>query len=198
MKTDPTFWVVARAGGLTAYLLLTLSVVFGLVVKSRPVGFVRPTTMTEAHRFITVLALSATAVHGIALALDTKIPFEVKELLVPGIAPYRALWVGVGIVAAELMLVIHLSFSLKRWIGTKNWRRLHWLTYGVFVAATLHGVMTGSDSDRAWVVAIYLACIGTVAALTAWRATAPPARVRSKKLADAEAWTARRLRAQGR
>jgi len=187
MRTDPTFWVVARAGGLTAYALLTLSVVCGLVVKSRPFRFLNAATMTEVHRFITVLALAATALHGAALAVDTKIPFALQELVVPGIAPYRPLSVGAGIVAAELMLAIHISFSVRRWIGTKNWRRLHWLTYGVFLAATVHGVMTGSDSNRSWVVAMYLSCIGVVAALTAWRATAPPAAAKRRRLADMEA-----------
>jgi methionine sulfoxide reductase heme-binding subunit len=187
MKTDPTFWILARAGGLCAYALLTLSVIFGLIVKSRPLRFIKAAAMTEAHRFVTVLALSATALHGAALALDTKIPFTIQELVAPGIAPYRPVWVAFGIVAAELMLAIHLSFSVKRWIGTKNWRRLHWLTYGVFLAATVHGVMTGSDSDRSWVVALYLSCIGVVAALTAWRATAPRATARPRRVADAEA-----------
>ena len=38
MKTDPTFWLLARATGLTAYALLTASVLAGLTVKSRPLG----------------------------------------------------------------------------------------------------------------------------------------------------------------
>jgi len=54
-------------------------------------------------------------------------------------------------------------------------------------ALAVHGVMTGSDSNRSWVVAMYLSCIGVVAALTAWRATAPPAAAKRRRLADMEA-----------
>ena len=36
MHHDPTFWLLARASGLTAYVVLTLSVLAGLVLKSRP------------------------------------------------------------------------------------------------------------------------------------------------------------------
>ena len=38
MKADPTFWLLARATGLTAYALLMTSVLAGLTVKSRPLG----------------------------------------------------------------------------------------------------------------------------------------------------------------
>ena len=38
MRSDPTFWLLARASGLTAYVLLTVSVLAGLVLKSRPFG----------------------------------------------------------------------------------------------------------------------------------------------------------------
>jgi hypothetical protein len=38
MKGDPTFWLLARSSGLTAYVLMTMSVLAGLTVKSRPFG----------------------------------------------------------------------------------------------------------------------------------------------------------------
>ena len=38
VKTDPTFWLLARASGLTAYVLLTTTALAGLVLKSRPFG----------------------------------------------------------------------------------------------------------------------------------------------------------------
>ena len=38
MSHDPTFWILARAAGFTAYVLLTASVLAGLAVKARPFG----------------------------------------------------------------------------------------------------------------------------------------------------------------
>ena len=32
MRHDPTFWLLARASGLTAYVLLTLSILAGLML----------------------------------------------------------------------------------------------------------------------------------------------------------------------
>jgi sulfoxide reductase heme-binding subunit YedZ len=174
VKQDPTFWILARAAGITAYVLLTASVLAGLVVKAKPFGrALRAATAVDLHRTIAVLALTALAVHGTALVLDSTVEISPGALLVPGLAPYRPFWTGFGVVAAELMLVVYASFSLRRFIGQKAWRRLHWATYGLFAAATLHGLGAGSDSGRRWALALYLGALGAVGFAAAWRALAP-------------------------
>ncbi len=171
MRTDPTFWIVARASGLTAYLLVTCSTLAGLVLKSRPLGRrVKPATVTDAHRFLALLSLAAVGVHGIALLYDTSIRIDLLGLVVPGRIPYRPLWTGAGVVAAELTLLIYVSFSLRKVIRVRNWRRLHWFTYVVFAAVTAHGVLGGSDSGHQWVRALYLGSIGAVTLAIVWRA----------------------------
>jgi sulfoxide reductase heme-binding subunit YedZ len=67
------------------------------------------------------------------------------------------------------MVAVYASFALRRRIGARAWRRLHWATYAVFAAATAHGVMAGTDSGRTWTLALYLSAIGLVAGLVAWR-----------------------------
>lgn len=168
---DPTFWIEARASGLAAYLALTASVLAGLVLKSKPLSrALRPASVTDTHRFLALMALGATAVHGVALLLDSTIHITVADLLVPGTLPYRPLWTGIGVVAAELMLVVFVSFSQRKRIGVKNWRRLHWLGYLVFVALTAHGVMSGTDTSRPYAVAIYAGAIGAVTGAVCFRA----------------------------
>ncbi len=68
--------------------------------------------------------------------------------------------------AAELMIVIYASFSLRRRIGVRNWRRLHYLTFGVFGAATVHGLTAGTDR---WAFPLYAGSIAAVIGLTVWR-----------------------------
>ncbi len=168
MKTDPTFWLLARAAGLTAYALLTASVLAGLTVKSRPLGTrIRAAVATDVHRFLSLLALGTIALHGIVLTLDQTIRMPLAALVVPGLSPYRPLATGLGVLAAELMLIVYASFSLRKRIGVKNWRRLHYATFGVFVAATVHGLAAGTDR---WAVGLYAGAVSAVVALTAWRA----------------------------
>jgi predicted ferric reductase len=167
MKADPTFWLLARATGLTAYALLTISVLAGLTVKSRALGTrVKAAVVTDTHRFLSLLALGAVALHGLVLTLDTTVRMPLAALVVPGLSPYRPLATGIGVLAAELAALIYLSFSLRRRIGVRNWRRLHYLTVGVFGAATVHGLAAGTDR---WALPLYALSLAAVVTLTAWR-----------------------------
>ena len=185
MSRDPTFWILARAAGLTAYVLLTSSVLAGLVVKAKPFGrALRAATAVDLHRTIAFLALGALAVHGTALVLDSTVKIGLGALLVPGLASYRPFWTGLGVVAAELMVIVYASFSLRSRIGQKAWRKLHWVTYALFAAATAHGLMAGSDSNRGWAIALYLGAVGAVAFATAWRALVPAGAPRPRPLPE--------------
>jgi len=185
VSSDPTFWIEARASGLLALLLLTTSVIAGLVLKSRPFGSaLKPAAVTDIHRFLAMLCLGATAIHGAALVLDSSVHIGIVGLLVPGFVPYRPVWVGVGVVAAELMALVYISFSQRKRIGVKTWRRLHWSTYGIFAAMVVHGVMSGTDTAQPWALGIYLGAIGAVVMATAWRILVPPAKpIRTKPAA---------------
>ncbi len=143
MRHDPTFWLLARAGGLTAYVMLTLSVLAGLLVKSRPFRALKPAAVTDLHRILAMLGLGALAGHAAALVLDTTVKVSVPGLFIPGLVSYRPVWTSFGILAAEMMVLVYASFSMRKRIGTKNWRRLHWATYAIFAAATVHGIAAG-------------------------------------------------------
>jgi methionine sulfoxide reductase heme-binding subunit len=177
VKSDPTFWLLARASGFTAYVLLTASGLAGLVLKSRPFGrAVKAASVLELHRFIALLALGAVALHGVALVADRTLRMPLTGLLVPGASPYRPLAVAGGIVSAELMALIVVSFPLRRHLGQKTWRRLHWATYVIFALATAHGLFSGSDSAQPWARDIYLGALGALVFATAWRALYRPPR----------------------
>ncbi len=158
----------------------------GLVLKSRPFGTaLKPATVTDTHRFLALLCLGAIGIHGVALVLDSTIHITIVGLLVPGFVPYRPLWVGVGVVAAELMVLVYASFSQRKRIGAKNWRRLHWATYGIFSAMVVHGIMAGTDTSQPWALGIYLGAIGAVVMATVWRALVAPSKPQRKPRATA-------------
>jgi len=173
VRHDPTFWLLARASGITAYVLVTLSVLAGLVLKSRPFVRLRPATVTNVHRALALNALGAIGVHGIALVLDTTVKVSPLALVVPGLIAYRPLATSIGVLAAELTVVVYASFSLRRRIGNKAWRSLHWTTYAIFILATGHGLAAGTDSSRPWASALYFGAVAAVVFATAWRSLAP-------------------------
>ena len=175
---DPTFWILARASGLTAYTLLTLSVIAGLVLKSRPFAQLKPVYVTETHRTLALLSLGALALHALSLVLDATVNVSVAALFVPGLVEYRPAWTAAGVLAGDLVLLVVASFWIRRRIGMRNWRRLHWTTYAVFALATMHGLFAGTDSRS--LVSLYVGAVLAVVFATAWRALVPPARPKPK------------------
>jgi sulfoxide reductase heme-binding subunit YedZ len=172
MSHDPTFWLLARASGLTAYALLTMSVLAGLVVKSRPFGrAVKTAAVTHVHPYHALKGLAKLGLHGVALEHDSTVHISLAALFVPFFSSYRPAAVAAGVLAAELAALVTASFSLRRWIGGKNWRRLHWATYLVFALGTVHGLAAGTDR---WAIPVYLGAVGAVAFATAWRALSRP------------------------
>lgn len=172
-KIAPTFWIIGRSGGVAAYLLVTAAIVLGLLVKTRLLSRVRPAVVVNLHRFVSLLSLGAVGIHVGALLLDANKPTTILSYLVPGLMDYRPAWTGIGVIVAELMVVIHLSFRYRSRIGARSWRRLHWATFLVFAGATTHGLASGSDSGLAWAQAMYLGALSLVIGLTTWRALGP-------------------------
>ena len=181
MRHDPTFWLLARAGGLTAYAMLTMSVLAGLMVKSRPFKALKPAAVTDLHRILAMLGLGALAGHAAALVLDTTVKVSIPGLFIPGLVSYRPIWTSFGILAAEMMVLVYASFSMRKRIGPKNWRRLHWATYAIFGAATVHGIAAGTDTTRPWAFSLYVVAVGSVAAAASWRFLVPPTPARGRR-----------------
>ena len=196
MKHDPTFWLLARASGLTAYVMLTLSVLAGLVVKSRPFRSLKPAALTDLHRTLAMLGLGALLGHALALVADSTVRVSIPGLFIPGLVSYRPVWTSLGIVAAEAMLLVYASFSMRKRIGTRNWRRLHWATYGIFAAATVHGIGAGTDSSQPWAFALYVTAVGAVAAAATWRFLVPPTSARARRDAATRVTTSARARGE--
>jgi DMSO/TMAO reductase YedYZ heme-binding membrane subunit len=127
----------------------------------------------DLHRHLSLLALTATAAHGLALLLDATIDIGPLALVVPGLVPYRPVWTGLGVATAWLMLAIHASFRLRARIGVGAWRRLHRATFLAFAGATLHGLLSGTDSSRPWALALDGGAAGAVCAMAGWRLASP-------------------------
>jgi hypothetical protein len=141
----PIAWLVARAAGLLALGLLTLSVWLGLAMSTRLLGTRRQKSLLAWHRSLTWAGLSLVGLHLVAVMLDPVLHFGLAAALVPFAAPWKPAAVGAGVVAGWLSLALALSFKARRWIGQKGWRRLHYASFAAFALALGHAVFTGTD-----------------------------------------------------
>lgn len=163
-------WLFERVFAFTAYTAMALSVVFGLLLSTKVLDVIahRPVNFT-LHQDLAAVGLGLAGVHGALLGLDASMPFSLTQLVVPGLAPYAPLAVGVGQVAFYLTALVTASFYVRRQIGQRAWRALHYLTFLAFAGATAHGIASGTDSSAAWAQWLYLGSTTVVAFLLAYR-----------------------------
>lgn len=167
-------WYSVRASGFTAYLLVTLSVVLGLLLSMRWATARWPRLITnDLHNFVTLLSIAFGMVHGILAWIDPFTKFHLSEVLIPLVSHYRPLWMAFGIVALYLSIALVISTWLRPHLGYRLWRMLHAAAFAAFVFATIHGLGTGSDTQTVWAVTIYAVCVAAVLGLTAVRLARP-------------------------
>lgn len=141
----PVAWLVARAAGFVAFGLLTLSTWLGLTMSTRIAGPKRQKPLLAWHRTLVWTGLSMVGLHALALLLDPTIGFGPASVLVPFVAPWHPAAVAAGVIAGWLSLTLAASFRLRKWIGQKGWRRLHYASFAAFGLALGHALFAGTD-----------------------------------------------------
>lgn len=171
LTSSPLDWYAARAGGVLAYVLLSTVVVFGLGMSGKQTLKRWPRfAIEDVHRFLGILTGTFIVTHIVAIAIDAYLPFSLVSLFVPLLSKYRAVWVALGIVAAELLLALAVANHYRdRGLAYQVWRKTHYLNFVVWTAATLHGLGSGTDRSAVWMLAIYAVAIAAVVGLTVWR-----------------------------
>ena len=171
------FWYLTRAAGLVSLLLLTATVVLGMVAS---VGWTTerwPRFLSQSlHRNLSLLCMVFIGIHVVTTVADGYVPIGLLDAVVPFRTAYRPLWVGFGAVAFDLLLAVAITSGLRRRIGAHSWRAVHWLAYLCWPVAVLHGLGTGSDTRLSVALGIEALCVAAVVATGAWRLVAGSAR----------------------
>jgi hypothetical protein len=175
MATLPIAWLVARAAGLVAFGLLTLSVWLGLAMSTRLLGPKRQKALLGLHTTLVWTALAMLGLHMIAVLLDPVLHFGLLATLVPFAAPWKPGAVAAGVVAGWLALVLALSFRMRKWIGQRGWRRLHYLSFGAFALSLGHALFVGTDLQGLGGPVLALVAAGPVLWRTFYRLLVPRA-----------------------
>jgi methionine sulfoxide reductase heme-binding subunit len=173
--SSQTIWHLIRATGIAAYVLLTVNVVIGLLMSNRLLTGRLRTDAFEAHNFTALLVLGFGAFHALALLVDSYVGFSPTQILVPFTATYRPVAVAFGMLGLYGAAVIYFSFWMRHLIGYQTWRLIHYGTFVLFIAASLHGIFAGADSGASWMVLTYAASLIAVFGLTLMRVLRPRA-----------------------
>jgi predicted ferric reductase len=164
------FWYLSRAAGFTAYLALFASVALGMMLTTRAAARAgRQQLVFDMHRFTSILALAFSIFHVYVLLGDQYFSFSVWQLSIPFASPYRTLPSTLGVVSLYAMLIVVSSFYLRKFIGYRAWRAIHFITFAMYGAVTVHGITAGTDTAQSWAKLIYVSTGIAVLALLVFR-----------------------------
>jgi sulfoxide reductase heme-binding subunit YedZ len=170
--TSP-LWFATRATGLIALVLLTGTVVLGIVTSVRFASPAWPRFVTVSlHRNLSLLTITFTGLHVLTTITDPFAAISPVSAVIPFTSGYRRIWLGFGAIAFDLLLAVLVTSLLRTRIGPRTWRAVHWASYACWPVALVHGLGTGTDGAARWVLALTAGCALAVALAGAWRLAA--------------------------
>lgn len=165
------YWYLSRGSAIAAFVLLWLSMATGLAITNKmarmwPGG---PTAFA-LHEYTSLLGIAFGGFHALILLGDNFINYTVPQVLIPfASVNFKPFWVGVGQLGLYLWILVSLTFYVRKFIGHKAWRWIHFASFGVFLMALLHGVSSGTDSSTIWAQAMYWFAGGSLLFLLIYR-----------------------------
>lgn len=183
---SPTSWYIARGSGITLYLLGWLIIMSGLSHGSRLLRNSGSRLMIlSLHAYAFHLWYAMLVIHMLSLVADPTIFFGVRGLLVPFQSEWREPWTGLGTIAAFGGILIGASAAVRRVLGYRAWKALHWLSVPIFVLALAHGLGAGTDRASGTMFTIYVITGGWTFFLLVYRLTKLNALARARAVRQA-------------
>ena len=171
--TDQILWLVARGAGMVSLVLFTAVVCLGVLTVVRWQSPSWPRFLSVGlHRNLALLSVVFLVLHIVTAIVDPYTSLGLVAAAIPFASSYRPLWVGLGVIAFDLLMALVVSSLLRARLGQRAWRAIHWLAYAAWPLALGHGFGSGSDGSAVWVLGIQAVCVVAVAGAVAWRVIA--------------------------
>ena len=152
-------WFATRGTGIATLLLMTAVVVLGVLTASGARSWIWPRFLSAGlHRNLSLLTVALLAVHIVTAVADPFAKLGWRAAVIPFSSNYRPFWLGLGVVASELLAALVVTSLLRPYLGYRPWRATHWLAYAAWAIALVHGLGTGSDARAPWSIGLTVSC----------------------------------------
>jgi predicted ferric reductase len=178
------FWYLSRGSAVIAYLLLWLSMILGTGITNK-LGALWPglPSTIEMHEYTSILGLAFGIFHGLILLGDQYISFSLVHVLVPfSTTSYKPIAVGIGQVALYVWALLDISFYIRKTIGKKMWRAIHFGSFFAYVSVLFHAIVTGTDASATWLQLVYWITGAILAFMICYRILTSVAKAREKRI----------------
>jgi predicted ferric reductase len=151
------FWYLSRGTAFVAMGLLWASMMLGMGITNKMARLWPGAPAAFAlHEYLSLLGLAFAAFHGLILLGDHYSNFSLLQILIPfATRNYSPFWVGLGQLGFYAWALLVASFYIRKHIGQRAWRLLHFVSFLAYLGALLHGLTSGTDSSLGWVQGFY-------------------------------------------
>jgi methionine sulfoxide reductase heme-binding subunit len=168
--SSTTLWYTTRATGIVSLVLLTATLIVGILTAGRARSRSLPAfAQADLHKRLSLLAMVFVGIHVLTAVLDTYVDVGWASLVVPFASHYDPLWTGLGTMGVDLMIAVAVSSALRQRISARTWRAIHWLAYGSWPVAMAHSLGEGTDGLKLWMDVLAGVCTLAVLGAVAWR-----------------------------
>ena len=163
------WWFLARASGIVGWLLLSASVIWGILTPAKLSDRQRPAWSLDLHRWLAGLTVGFVAIHIVALMADSYVEFSFVDVFVPFASEWKPIPVALGVLATWLLVIVQAtSLAMKR-LPRTVWRKIHLTSYVAFFLTSLHGTLAGTDATNLLYQGTSLAALAAVIFTTLYR-----------------------------
>lgn len=175
--STPMLWYLSRGSGVVLLVLFSVVVVLGIAGRlgSAPRWLGR-IAVSELHRTLALFAVALLALHVVTAILDPYVSIGWLATVVPFVSHYHPGAIGAGALAVDLGGAVVVTSLLRKRLGYRAWRAVHWLAYVASQAALVHSLTAGADLGIWWVAAAEVASVAMVAGAVITRLVSPAGR----------------------
>jgi predicted ferric reductase len=151
------FWYLSRSTAFVAMGMLWASMMLGVGITNKMARLWPGAPAAFAlHEYLSLLGLGFAAFHGLILLGDQFSNFSLFQILIPfATTNYFPFWVGLGQLGFYAWAILVASFYVRKHIGQRTWRVLHYVSFLAYLGALVHGLASGTDSSLGWVQGFY-------------------------------------------
>jgi predicted ferric reductase len=170
MSLTNALWYLGRGTGVVALLMFTLTMVLGITTRSGRAGLgVNRFGIADLHKTASLAGTGLIAAHVGTLLFDPYAQLRLVDLVLPFGGAYRPMYLGLGTLAVDVLVVLVGSSLLRHRIGPRAFKALHWSAYALWPVALVHSLGTGTDAGTWWFRSLAIGCAAAVTLALGWR-----------------------------
>jgi methionine sulfoxide reductase heme-binding subunit len=171
MSSSLVLWYSARAAAMSAFAVLSVSLLTGMALRTALfAGVARNRAVLGLHTFLSWFWVPLVGVHVVCIVLDSTSQVGWLDLVVPFQVGYARTAIGLGTIGFLVVALVGLTSAVRRRMPPRVWRWIHRLTYPMFGLFLVHAQLAGSDFSRTPISVLGWATLGMLVMLALPRA----------------------------